>query len=116
MHLEWERLRDEPRRGTVVVVGVRDIVRVELGLVVEVEVRSVAELTIPIIGYLPLSIHNTGGRGLRSCDLCPPSNPLNFIRRHLYSRNKKPAIDRASSISSSNTLFASVNAKTLVVY
>ena len=53
LHLEEERLRDEPRRGTVVVVGVRDIVRVELGLVVEVEVRSVIELTIAVIGYLP---------------------------------------------------------------
>ena len=42
-------------------------------------------------------------------------NPLNFIRRHFYSRNKKPATDRASSISSSSTLFESVNAKTLAV-
>jgi hypothetical protein len=48
-----ERLRDETRRGAEVVVRVRDIVRVELGLVVEVEVRSVAELTIAVIGCLP---------------------------------------------------------------
>ena len=48
-----ERLRREARRRAIVVVGVRDIVRVELGLVVEVEVRSVAELTIAVIGCLP---------------------------------------------------------------
>jgi len=60
-----ERLRSEARRGTIVVVGVRNIVRVELDLVVvEVEVRSLAELTIAIIGVLPLSINSTGGRGL----------------------------------------------------
>jgi len=53
LHLEEERLRDEARRRAVVVVGVRDIVRVELDLVVEVEVRSVAELTIAVIGCLP---------------------------------------------------------------
>ena len=109
MHLEEERLRDEPRRGTVVVVGVRDIVRVELGLVVEVEVRSVAELTIAIIGNMPLSIYCTGGRGLLYFDLYPPSNPLNFIRRHLYSRNKKPATDKASSISSRQHAFGNRN-------
>lgn len=49
--LAEERLRDESRRRAVVVVRVGHIVRVELDLVVvEVEVRSVVELTIAIIG------------------------------------------------------------------
>ena len=104
MHLEEERLRDEPRRGTVVVVGVRDIVRVELGLVVEVEVRSVAELTIAIIGNMPLSIYYTGGRGLLSCDLYPPFNPLNFIRRHLYKKENPPQIGQAVSPQATRSL------------
>ena len=104
-----ERLRSEARRGAIVVVGIGDIVRVELSLVVEVEVRSVAELTIAIIGNMPLSIYYTGGRGLLSCDLYPPFNLLNFIRRHLYSRNKKPATDKASSISSRQHTFGNRN-------
>ena len=45
-------LRDEARRRAEVVVGVRDIVRVELDLVVEEEVRSAAELTIAVSGKL----------------------------------------------------------------
>jgi len=45
-----ERLRDEPRRGAVVVVRVGHVLRVELGLVVEVEVRGVAERAITVIG------------------------------------------------------------------
>ena len=46
-----ERLRSEARRGAIVVVGIVDIVRVELDLVVvEVEVRGVLELAIAIIG------------------------------------------------------------------
>jgi hypothetical protein len=44
-----ERLREEPRSGTVVVVRLVDLVRVELHLVVvEVEVGSVRELAIAI--------------------------------------------------------------------
>jgi len=45
-----ERLRDEPRRGPIVVVRVGHVLRVELGLVVEVEVRGVAEEAITVIG------------------------------------------------------------------
>jgi len=105
LHLEEERLRDEARRGAEVVVRVRDIVRVELGLVVvEVEVRSVAELTIAVIGCLPQSIPITGGRGLRSCDLYPPFNPLNFIRRHLYKKENPPQIGQAVSPQATRSL------------
>ena len=44
-----ERLRGETRRGTVVLVRIVDVVRVELDLViVEVEVRSVIEANIGI--------------------------------------------------------------------
>lgn len=44
-----ERLRTEPRGGTVVLVRIADPVRVELNLaVVEVEVRSVVEANIGI--------------------------------------------------------------------
>jgi hypothetical protein len=50
-NLAEERLRSEARRGAIVVVGIVDIVRVELDLVVvEVEVRSLTELVIAIIG------------------------------------------------------------------
>ena len=59
-----ERLRDEDGDGTIVVIRVGHVLRVELDLVVEVEVRSVAEGIVPIIGNMPLSTHNTGGRGL----------------------------------------------------
>ncbi len=45
-----ERLRGEERRGAIVVVGIVDILRVELDLaVVEVEVRSVVKLARAII-------------------------------------------------------------------
>ena len=44
-----ERFRDEPRRGTIVLVGVVDPVGVELDLaIVEVEDRRVAEATIGV--------------------------------------------------------------------
>ena len=99
-----ERLRSEARRGAIVVVGIGDIVRVELSLVVEVEVRSVAELTIAIIGNMPLSIYCTGGRGLRSCDIYPPFNPLNFIRRHLYKKENPPQIGQAVSPQATRSL------------
>jgi hypothetical protein len=59
-----ERLRNEERRRPIVVISVRDIVRVELGLVVEVEDRSVVELAVTIIGNMPLSIPCTRSRGL----------------------------------------------------
>ena len=59
-----ERLREKRGRRAIVVVGIVDIVRVELDLVVvEVEVRSVVPLAISIV-ILPLSTHITGGRGL----------------------------------------------------
>ena len=114
-----ERLRAESGRRTIVLVGVRDIVRVELDLaIVEVEVRSVAEGRVPTIGNMPLSTHSTGGRGLPIYTIRIYSissfNLLNFIRRHLF--KKEPAIDKASSISSSNTLFKSLDLKTLVVF
>jgi hypothetical protein len=49
-----EKLRREPRRRTHIVVGIVDIVRVELELVVvEVEVRRTIEVAIRI-GILPL--------------------------------------------------------------
>ena len=51
-----ERLREEAGRRPIVVVEVRDIVRVELDLaVVEVEVRRVVERTIGV-QILPLSL------------------------------------------------------------
>jgi hypothetical protein len=51
LHWSEERLREEDGRGTVVVVRVVDIVRVELDLVlVEVEVRRVVEDLIALIG------------------------------------------------------------------
>ena len=44
-----ERLRREGRRGTIVVVDIVNIVSVELDLVIiEVEVRSLGEITITI--------------------------------------------------------------------
>ena len=55
----WERLRNETRRRTVVVVGIVNVVRVELDLaVVEVEVRSVIKANIGVRN-LPLSIRGT---------------------------------------------------------
>ena len=57
-------LRNGAGRGTVVLVGIVDIVRVELDLaVVEVEVRRVVELAIAIVVLLP-PIRVTGSRGL----------------------------------------------------
>ena len=57
---EVERLRNESRRGTVVVVGIVEPVRVELDLaVVEVEVRGVIEADI----------------GIRIICLCPSVSP-----------------------------------------
>ena len=68
-----ERLRAEPRGRAIVVVGIGHMLRVKVDLVVvEVEVRSVVEGIVPIIGNMPVSIPSTGGRGLRSCDLYPP--------------------------------------------
>jgi len=47
----WERLRDETGSRAIVVVGIGHMLRVELDLVVvEVEVRSVVEVTIAVIG------------------------------------------------------------------
>lgn len=49
MPLYKERLRTEPRRRAIVVIGIVDPVRVELDLaIIEVEVRRVVELTIGI--------------------------------------------------------------------
>ena len=46
-----ERLRDEERRRAIVVIGIGHMLRVELELVVvEVEVRSVVEDVIAIVG------------------------------------------------------------------
>ncbi len=51
-----ERFRDEPRRGTVVLVGIVEPVGVELDLaVVEVEVRRVLELAIGVRNHCPRS-------------------------------------------------------------
>ena len=57
--LNEERLRKEPRRGTIVVVRVTHVVRVELDLaVVEVEVRRVVEPAISVwILLLPIYSH-----------------------------------------------------------
>ena len=49
LFVKWERLRNESRGGTVVVVRIVDPVRVELDLaVVPVEVRGVIEASIGI--------------------------------------------------------------------
>jgi hypothetical protein len=52
--LKGERLRREPRRGAIVVVGIVNIVRVELDLVVvEVEVGRLREHAITVRILLP---------------------------------------------------------------
>jgi hypothetical protein len=73
-----ERLRTEPRRRPVVVVGIVDKVRVELDLaIVEVEVRSVVEANIGIqILFLP--IRGTRARS-NSCWKQDTISLLNFI-------------------------------------
>jgi hypothetical protein len=77
-----ERLREEPGGGTVVVVRIADIVRVELHLVVvEVEVGRVRELTIAIriiVFAHPWHRNQTNG----SCWKQDVIQFLNFIWQH----------------------------------
>ena len=57
-----ERLRDEARSRTIVVVRIANMVRVELDLaVIEVEVRRVVEADIRV-RLLPLSVRDTEAR------------------------------------------------------
>ena len=47
----WEeRLRDEGGGGTIVLIRIGYVLRIELDLVIEVEVRSSAEGIVPVIG------------------------------------------------------------------
>ena len=96
--IDEDRLRSEAGRRAIVLVGIVDIVRVELDLAAEeAEPRGAPELTIAIIGkfafihpcsldievYFPLRIISS-----QSCILFDG-----------ISKKRKPATDKASSIS-----------------
>ena len=61
--LAVERLREEGRRGAIVLVGIADPVRVELDLVVvEVEVRGVVERTVRVRIITPARLRHRKSR------------------------------------------------------
>lgn len=107
-----ERLREQPRRRTVLLVGVVDVVRVELDrAVVEVEVRGLVELTIRV-GTLPSPIRCTGfpeafrSKGAYSLEI------LNFIRRQSLHWTRAPG-EGKQFLLTRNTLPETVVAGTL---
>ena len=92
MRLSKERLRDEPRRGAIVVVGIAHPVRVELDLaIVEVDDRRLVELAVRIRIIAPVRpghrISRATSRWKRNYIL----SILNFIRQ-------QPEMNRASAL------------------
>lgn len=112
----WERLREEGRSGTVVLVGVVEPVGVELDLaVVEVEDRRVREVAIGVRNIVPVRpCHQT--LSFTSCwKQAYTLSVLNLIRRYLSCDKTRTRPGQAVS-PQHNTLLETVVSMTLVAY